>query len=313
MGHPALDQLGEDGFFVPCVHWVGKPLGPTAPRTWPGRARRNQIYRPLSREPRDLVLWLRLWRQRAPRQEMLRAAYRQGDGARRGLARRTYADPEADLAAGRCPLCRRPPPVARAARPTWRCCADPPRLDRRDDRRRHRLDALRQRRPPYAVNPEAGFFGAAPGTGEYTNKNAVATLSAIASSPIRPDRRWRCVVGGPDRRPAGVPDRLAGPSTDARLGLSPPPTPMPASPSRPRKPRRSRAEWADPAGVPISAILFGGRRARAVPLVTEAFDWPHGVYLAPTWRLRGLGGGRQCRRTAPRPVRDAAVLRLQHG
>ena len=90
-------------------------------RTCPGRATRQEVHRPLPRDPRDLVLRLGLRRQRAARQEVLRAADRLGDGPRRGLARRAHADPQADLARGRgrstSPAPSRPP----AARPTWRC------------------------------------------------------------------------------------------------------------------------------------------------------------------------------------------------
>ena len=73
-------------------------------------------------------------------------------------------------------------------------------------------------------------------------------------------------------------------------------------------------EWEDPAGVPIDAFLFGGRRATVVPLVSEAFDWEHGVFLGATMSVGddGRRGGRG-RQAALRPDGDAAVLRLQHG
>ena len=82
--------------------------------------RRQQVHRPLPGDARDLVVRLGLRRQRAARQEVLRAADRVGDGARRGLARRAHADPQAHLAGGRVQVHRRARSRARAARPTWR-------------------------------------------------------------------------------------------------------------------------------------------------------------------------------------------------
>ena len=93
--------LGDDGDFVPCLHSVGAPLAAGEEDVpWPNNAE-QQVHRPLPRDARDLVVRLGLRRQRAARQEVLRAADRVGHGARRGLDGRAHADPQADLARGR--------------------------------------------------------------------------------------------------------------------------------------------------------------------------------------------------------------------
>ena len=135
----------------------------------------------------------------------------------------------------------------------------------------------------YAINPEAGFFGVAPGTGDKTNPNAMKTIEAQHDlHQLRAHRRRRRLVGGDDRGAAGALDRLARQRLDSRLGDPGRPPERPLHRRRRPVPRRWRRSGRTPTGVPIDAFLFGGRRATVVPLVREAFDWEHGVFLGAT-------------------------------